>query len=112
MIYGYVRISTRKQSLERQIKNIITYNAEAKIISEVFTGTKVENRKEYQKLRKLLKKDDTLIFDSVSRMSRNAEEGIKEYIDLMSQGINLVFLKEPYINIELYREQLKGYENI
>lgn len=112
MIYGYVRISTKKQSLERQIKNILTYNSEAKIISEVFTGTKVENRKEYQKLRKLLKKDDTLIFDSVSRMSRNAEEGINEYFDLMSKGINLIFLKEPYINTELYREQLKGYENI
>ncbi len=112
MIYGYVRISTKKQSLERQIKNILSYNSEAKIISEVFTGTKVENRKEYQKLKKLLKKDDTLIFDSVSRMSRNAEEGINEYFDLMSKGINLIFLKEPYINTELYREQLKGYENI
>ena len=54
MIYGYVRISTRKQSLERQIKNIITYNAEAKIITEVFTGTKVENRKEYQKFLNIL----------------------------------------------------------
>lgn len=112
MIYGYVRISTKKQSLERQIKNILTYNSEAKIISEVFTGTKVENRREYQKLRKLLKKNDTLIFDSVSRMSRNAEEGINEYFDLMLKGINLIFLKEPYINTELYREQLKGYENI
>ena len=112
MIYGYVRISTKKQSLERQIKNILAYNSETKIINEVWTGTQVKTRKEYQKLKKLVKQGDTLIFDSVSRMSRNAEEGIKEYIDLMSQGINLVFLKEPYINIELYREQLKGYENI
>jgi predicted site-specific integrase-resolvase len=60
-----ISISTKKQSLERQIKNILSYNSETKIISEVFTGTKVENRKEYQKLRKLLKKDDILIFDSV-----------------------------------------------
>ena len=112
MIYGYVRISTKKQSIERQIKNILAYDIEAKIVSEVFTGTKVENRKEYQKLKKLLKRDDTLIFDSVSRMSRSAEEGIKEYFDLMSQGISLVFLKEPYINTELYREQLRGYETI
>lgn len=112
MIYGYVRISTKKQSLERQIKNILAYNNETKIINEVWTGTQVKTRKEYQKLKKLVKQGDTIIFDSVSRMSRNAEEGTKEYFDFMDRGIRLVFLKEPYINTELFQEQVTGYGSI
>ncbi|MBR3637225.1 MAG: recombinase family protein, partial [Lachnospiraceae bacterium] len=50
---------------------------------------------------------DTIIFDSVSRMSRNADEGVQNYFDLYEKGIQLVFLKEKYINTEIYAENLK-----
>lgn len=43
-----------------------------------------------------------MIFDSVSRMSRNAEEGVQEYFELYQKGINLIFLKERYIDTEVY----------
>lgn len=111
-VYGYVRISTKKQSIDRQVKNIVAYDNKVSIFQEVFTGKEVEGRKEYQKLKKLVKENDTIIFDSVSRMSRNANEGINEYMDFMEKGINLIFIKEPYINTNLFREQLKGYSNI
>ena len=71
-VYGYCRISQRKQSIERQIRNI---------------------KREY-------------VFDSVSRMSRNAEEGFKTYEELYQKGINLVFLKEPHINTDTYKAAL------
>ena len=103
MKYGYCRISTSKQSLNRQIENIIKSYPEAKIYQEVFTGT-ISNRKEWNKLKKIASTGDTIIFDSVSRMSRNADEGIKEYFELYNQGINLVFLKESYINTDVYRK--------
>ena len=41
---------------------------------------------------------DTIIFDSVSRMSRNAKGGFAFYEQLYSKGVELVFLKEPHIN--------------
>lgn len=103
MKYGYCRISTSKQSLNRQIENIIKSYPEAKIYQEIFTGT-ISNRKEWNKLKKIASTGDTIIFDSVSRMSRNADEGIKEYFELYNQGINLVFLKESYINTDVYRK--------
>ena len=53
-----------------------------------------------------------MVFDSVSRMSRNAEEGIKLYEDLFKKGVNLIFLKESYINTEVYRQALKTQINI
>lgn len=39
-VYGYCRISTGKQNIERQIRNIKTEYPEAFIIEEVYTGTK------------------------------------------------------------------------
>lgn len=105
-IYGYARISTKKQSLERQVKNIESYNENAIIFEETFTGTKVVGRKEFKKLMDIVKEGDTIIFDSVSRMSRNAEEGYKIYMDLYKRGINLVFLNEMTINTDTYKNAL------
>lgn len=49
---------------------------------------------------------DTVVFDEVSRMSRNAEEGIRLYEELFDKGINLVYIKEPHINTDVYRSKL------
>lgn len=111
MIYGYCRISNCKQSIKRQIENIIKYNTQAQITDETYTGTTAD-RPKWNNLKKKLKAGDTIIFDSVSRMSRNSEEGIKEYFELMEKGVKLEYLKEPYINTELFQEQLKGYTAI
>ena len=46
-----------------------------------------------------------MVFDSVSRMSRNAEEGFALYEDLYHKGIRLVFLKEHHIE-DVYKRQL------
>nr|CDL65777.1 unnamed protein product [uncultured bacterium] len=107
MVYGYCRISTKKQSIERQIINILQQFPDAEIIKETYTGTKLYGRKELEKLLQRVKKGDTIVFDEVSRMSRNAEEGYQLYTDLYNRGINLVFLKEPHINTEVYQNALK-----
>ena len=106
MIYGYCRISSSRQSIDRQIRNIKKEFPEAIIVEEVFTGTKMYERKKLQQLLKKLKPGDTVIFDSVSRMSRDAEEGFRLYEELYHKGINLVFLKEPHINTDTYKNTL------
>ena len=106
MIYGYCRISSKKQSIERQVRNIKNDYPEAIIIEEVFTGTKTYERRKLQNLLKKVKSGDTIVFDSVSRMSRDAEEGWKLYEELYNKGINLVFLKEPHINTDTYKNTL------
>ena len=108
MIYGYCRISSPRQSIDRQIRNIKNDFPEAIMVEEVFTGTKFYERKKLQQLLKKLKPGDTIVFDSVSRMSRDAEEGFKLYEELYHKGINLVFLKEPHINTSVYREATKN----
>lgn len=107
-IYGYTRISTKKQNLERQVRNILAVHPDAIIVREVYTGTKFQGRKELDKILKLVKPTDTIVFDSVSRMSRNAEEGYAEYEKLFRRNITLEFLKEPHINTEVYKKVLSG----
>lgn len=105
-IYGYCRISTNKQSIERQHRNILATYPDAIIINETFTGTKIEGRKEFNKLLNIIAEGDTIAFDSVSRMSRNADEGYKLYEELFNKGIELVFLKEQHINTSTYKKAL------
>ena len=104
--YGYARISTLKQSIERQVRNIEREYPNAVIIREAYTGTKI-NRREWGKLFSTVQTGDTIVFDSVSRMSRNAEDGFAAYEELYTRGVNLVFLKEPHINTATYKRVLE-----
>ena len=105
--YGYCRISRKQQSIERQIRNIKEVYPTATIIQEAYTGTKLD-RPKFDKLLNTVKQGDTIVFDSVSRMSRNAEEGFKLYKELYNKGIELVFLKEPLINTQVYKSKLEA----
>ena len=112
-IYGYVRVSTPRQSIDRQVRNVKELYPNAYIIKEYYTGTKLDGRKEWNKLYNLVRQEIknkyntiTIVFDSVSRMSRNADEGFMLYQELFELGINLIFLKEPHINTETYNKAL------
>ena len=105
-IYGYARISRPQQSIDRQIRNIKAEYPSAIILQESFTGTKMD-RPEWNKLYERARAGDTIVFDSVSRMARNAAEGVQIYFELYEKGIQLIFLKEKYINTEVYAENLK-----
>jgi len=106
-IYGYARVSTQKQNIERQIRNIKAKYSDAIILQDEYTGTKM-TRPAWDRLMKVVKSGDVIIFDSVSRMSRNAEEGFAIYERLYSENIELEFLKEPQINTQTYKTALKS----
>lgn len=106
MKYAYCRISKPTQNIERQVRDAITYDKDILIVKEVYTGRKVEGRTEFNKLLNKVKKGDTIWFDSVSRMSRDSEEGFKLYQELYNKGVELVFRNEPYINTEVYKQTL------
>lgn len=106
-IYGYCRISTMKQSIERQRRNIKEEYPSAILVEEYFTGTKME-RPEWSKLFKKAAAGDIIVFDSVSRMSRNAEEGFEVYQELYNRGVDLVFLNERHIDTRTYKKAAEG----
>jgi DNA invertase Pin-like site-specific DNA recombinase len=105
-VYGYCRISTIKQNIERQHRNILANYPNAQIVNETYTGTKIYERKEFNKLLSNVQTGDTIVFDSVSRMSRDAVEGFKLYEELFNKGVELVFIKEQHINTATYKKAL------
>lgn len=105
-VYGYARVSTAKQSIERQIRNIQDDHPEAIIIQDAYTGTTMQ-RPNWERLHKRLNKGDMVIFDEVSRMSRDATEGFAVYEELYNKGVSLRFLKEPHIDTDTYRKALE-----
>lgn len=106
-IFGYCRISRKQQSIDRQVRNILAEYPDADIRKEAFTGRKIEGREVFNKLISTVREGDTIVFDSVSRMSRNAEQGIELYDRLHQRGINLVFLKEHHIDTSVYAKALE-----
>ncbi len=112
--YCYLRVSTPKQNVQRQIDNIKAYlKGESAIqFEDKYTGTTL-SRPEFDKLVKAVDKDIakgdniTIIFDSVSRMSRNASEGIEQYFAWYNRGVELVFLNERYIDTTVFKAAMQ-----
>ena len=106
-LYAYIRVSTQRQSLQRQMDNILSANngafAGALFFSDTSAGS-TQDRPEWNRLYKKLKPGDTVVFDSVSRLSRDAESGAALYEELYQKGINLIFLNEPHCNTDCYRQ--------
>ena len=76
-------------------------------MQEVFTRTRLE-RPEWMKLMRKIQPGDEVVFDSVSRMSGDAKEGVAAYEELYQKGVSLVFLKEPHINTETYKKAMEN----
>ena len=111
-IFGVCRISSGKQNVDRQIRNILERYPDAIIVKEIFTRTTFNGRKEWEKLMRIVKAGDTIVFDSVSRMSGNADEGCEIYEQLFQKGVTLVFLREPDINTEVFKRALENQINL
>lgn len=101
MIYAYCRVSTSHQRMARQLTNIKEAYPKAAVFKEFYTGT-TQSRPLWERLLTQVRPGDTIVFDSVSRMSRNAEEGFRDYKSLYGRGVSLIFIKEPLINTSVF----------
>ena len=112
-IYGYARISTPKQSLQRQIDNIKASFPNALIYQEVFTGkSSAEDREKFTALLKVVKPGDSIVFDEVSRLSRDAQGGYETYMNLIDRGVKLHFIKEPHLDSDVFKAALDRQINV
>ena len=111
MIFGYIRVSSSSQRADRQVENILRVEPNAKLFKETFTGRSL-HRPEWMRLMKTVQAGDVIVFDEVSRMSRDANEGVATYEELFNKGVELRFLKEPHINTETYRSALSTSINM
>ena len=105
---GVARISRPTQNIQRQIRNIKNKFPNANVIKIVCSGAKVTGYTEFINVVEKLEAGDILIFDSASRMSRNSKEGCELYEKLFNKNVKIVFLKEPHINTDVFKEALNN----
>lgn len=110
-----MRISTSEerqmQRYSRQEKGIEKYARENKIeyiyiAQEDESGKSFDNRKEWNKLEKLLQNGDTVIFKDISRFTRETENGYKKYMELLQKGIDLIFIDNPTVSTPYIKKLL------
>jgi len=90
--YGYARVSTSDQILDRQLDMLSRYGVD-KIYSEKMTGTR-KDRPELQRLLDSVSEGDTIVVESLSRLGRSTKNLI-ELMELFNERhVNLVSLKE------------------
>lgn len=98
-IYGYARVSSREQNLDRQIQALREYvQDERNIIVDKASG-KDFNREGYNSLKNtLLRAGDTLVIKELDRLGRDYEGLKREWSELISRGIQIVVIDTPMLN--------------
>lgn len=98
-IFGYARVSTKEQNLERQLESLKKYGVnEREIIIDKISG-KNFNRPGYLNLKNnLLREGDTLVIKELDRLGRDMTMIKEEWNELESKGINIVVIDTPLLN--------------
>lgn len=118
-IYSYERISTKeergKQKYSRQDAALAKYANDNNIefliqFKEDESGKNFTNRKEWNRLEKLLQSGDTVVFKDISRFTREAENGYSKYMELMSKGIELIFIDNQTVSTPYIKQLLNVAE--
>ena len=91
-VFGYARVSTEQQNLDRQLDMLQKYGVDH-IYNEKMTGTK-RNRPELEKLLERLTEGDTVVVESLSRLGRSTKDLIWLMETFNAKGVNLISLKE------------------
>lgn len=99
MLYGYARVSSREQNLERQITALLDAGViERNIFKEKKSGKNFK-REEYQNLLNTLKVGDTLIITELDRLGRNMAEVEREYTRItVDRGCYIKIIKEDFLS--------------
>ena len=100
-VYGYGRVSSKEQNLDRQIKVLKEYGIEERdIITDKQSG-KDFNRNGYKTLKEsLLRSGDTLVIKELDRLGRDMEQIKQEWKELEEKGIKWIVIDNPILNTE------------
>ncbi len=97
-VYGYARVSSTEQNLDRQIESLTAYGVEDRhIITDKLSG-KDFSRPGYQTLKgQLLREGDVLVIKELDRLGRNYEQIKTEWYELRQMGVDIVVLDMPVL---------------
>lgn len=102
MIFGYARVSSKKQNLSRQLKELEEYGCD-RIYEEKQSGKNFE-RPVYKEMRSKMRFGDVLVVHDLSRFGRNKQEIKDEWEALVREEIDIVVLNMPILDTRKYKE--------
>lgn len=109
MKYGYVRVSTKEQNIDRQLVEMYAQGLNDETIFIDKQSGKNFERDEYQKLKKKLKSGDLLIIKSIDRLGRNYDMIIDEWKDIVNRlNVDIVVLDMPLLDTRTEGKNLVG----
>lgn len=117
--FSYERISTKEerglQKYNRQdaaIKHYVEENGIELVaeFKEDVSGKSFDNRKEWNRLERLVQSGDTIIFKDISRFTREANNGYDKYMELLEKGVELVFIDNPTVSTDYIKQLLNVAE--
>lgn len=109
--FAYCSSGCTRPQFENQVDSINRRYPNAIVIKELYSKT-VTDRTELMKLMAQLEQDDTLIVNSMDRLSRDPEQLLSYYKDLTDKGVNLIFINQPYMNTEVYTSAMKEMTSV
>lgn len=105
MIYGYIRVSSRDQKIDRQYEELKKLNINDKCIFIDKESGKDFERKNYKRLIKKLKPNDLLVIKSIDRLGRNYDMIIEEWSKITKKiGANIKVIDMPLLDTSTYTD--------
>ena len=109
MNYGYVRVSTVNQNIDRQVEEMYKWGLTDKYIYVDKQSGKDFERPNYQIMKKKLKENDLLIIKSIDRLGRNYEMIIKEWQEITKEiNCDIVVIDFPLLDTRVDDKNLVG----
>lgn len=109
MKYGYVRVSTKEQNIDRQLANMVRLGVEPKNIFIDRQSGKDFDRENYQKLKAIIRGGDLLIIKSIDRLGRNYNMILEEWRDLVNDlNVDILVVDMPLLDTRTESKNLVG----
>ena len=109
MKYGYVRVSTAQQHIDRQIDALLELGLEKSCIYIDYESGKDFNRRNYKKLIRKLKKDDLVIIKSIDRLGRDYNMIIDEWrLITKEKEADIMVIDMPLLDTRIEGKNLVG----
>lgn len=109
MKYGYIRVSTKEQNIDRQLNCMYAQGLDNKSIFIDKQSGKDFDRNEYQKLKNMLRSGDLLIIKSIDRLGRNYDMIIDEWRTLVNiLNVDIQVLDMPLLDTRAEGRNLIG----
>jgi DNA invertase Pin-like site-specific DNA recombinase len=109
-IFGYIRVSTKEQNIDRQIKAMEEMKVSMRDIYIDKESGKDFDRKEYQRMKDNIRGGDTLFIKSIDRLGRNYKMIVEEWNDITKNiGCDIVVIDMPMLDTRQYKDLLGSF---